>query len=79
MQSSQPDAGLRPDLVARDRPPVQPPAPPGAGGGAHRPSRTSLPMALLAAGVPLSLLIDLMSPNGPDSRLIAASEQAAGS
>jgi hypothetical protein len=32
------------------------------------------PMRLLAAGVPLSLLLDLASPTGPDSTLIAATE-----
>jgi hypothetical protein len=32
-------------------------------------------MRLLAAGVPLSLLLDLASPNGPDSERIAATEQ----
>jgi hypothetical protein len=31
-------------------------------------------MKLLAAGVPLSLLIDLASPFGPESERIAASE-----
>ena len=30
-------------------------------------SPLSLPMRLLGAGVPLSLLIDLVAPNGPDS------------
>ncbi|HET6816542.1 MAG TPA: hypothetical protein VFH66_04875 [Mycobacteriales bacterium] len=33
------------------------------------------PMRLLAAGVPLSLLLDLASPTGPDSEDIAAMEQ----
>jgi hypothetical protein len=33
------------------------------------------PMRLLAAGVPLSLLLDLASPTGPDSHGIAAMEQ----
>ena len=33
------------------------------------------PMRLLAAGVPLSLLLDLASPTGPDSERIAAMEQ----
>jgi hypothetical protein len=32
-------------------------------------------MQLLAAGVPLSLLIDLCSPDGPDSRGIIAHER----
>jgi hypothetical protein len=35
------------------------------------------PMRLLAAGVPLSLLLDLASPMGPDSQLIAAQETTA--
>jgi len=34
------------------------------------------PMRLLAAGVPLSLLLDLASPEGPDSERIAASERS---
>ena len=34
-------------------------------------------MRLLAAGVPLSLLLDLASPFGPDSERIAALERAA--
>jgi hypothetical protein len=33
-------------------------------------------MRLLAAGVPLTLLVDLASPSGPDSERIAASEQS---
>ena len=33
------------------------------------------PMRLLAAGVPLSLLVDLASPTGPDSDHIAARER----
>jgi hypothetical protein len=33
-------------------------------------------MRLLAAGVPLSLLLDLMCPFGPDSERIAAVERA---
>jgi len=32
-------------------------------------------MRLLAAGIPLSLLIDLTAPDGPDSTGIIASEQ----
>ena len=32
-------------------------------------------MRLLAAGVPLRLLLDLAAPNGPDSEVIAASEE----
>jgi hypothetical protein len=32
-------------------------------------------MRLLANGVPLSLLLDLVSPNGPDSAFIAQSER----
>jgi hypothetical protein len=35
----------------------------------------SHPMRLLAAGVPLSLLLDLASPAGPDSQWLAAMEQ----
>jgi hypothetical protein len=34
------------------------------------------PMRLLAAGVPLSLLLDLASPLGPDSEYIAAAERS---
>jgi hypothetical protein len=34
-------------------------------------------MRLLAAGVPLSLLIDLVSPEGPDSERIAEAERTA--
>jgi hypothetical protein len=41
----------------------------------HRPDETGHPMRLLAAGVPLSLLLDLASPTGPDSFGIAAMEQ----
>lgn len=37
----------------------------------------SLAMRLLGAGVPLSLLLDLASPDGPDSERIAAAERAA--
>jgi hypothetical protein len=33
-------------------------------------------MRLLAAGIPLSLLIDLVSPFGPDSRGIIAHERS---
>jgi hypothetical protein len=33
-------------------------------------------MRLLAHGVPLSLLLDLVSPSGPDSAFIAQSERA---
>jgi hypothetical protein len=33
------------------------------------------PMRLLAAGVPLSLLLDLASPTGPDSQWLALMEQ----
>jgi hypothetical protein len=33
-------------------------------------------LRLLAAGIPLSLLLDLMSPFGPDSERIAAFERA---
>ncbi|HTW21236.1 MAG TPA: hypothetical protein VME70_13610 [Mycobacteriales bacterium] len=36
---------------------------------------SNVAMRLLAAGVPLSLLIDLTSPDGPDSRFIHATEQ----
>jgi hypothetical protein len=36
--------------------------------------RASLPMRLLAAGVPLSLLVDLTTPGGPDSAAIIAWE-----
>ena len=32
-------------------------------------------MQLLADGVPLRLLLDLAAPNGPDSEVIAASEE----
>jgi len=38
-------------------------------------SRQNVAMRLLAAGIPLSLLIDLTSPNGPDSTGIIASER----
>jgi hypothetical protein len=42
----------------------------------HRPDDSRHhPMRLLAAGVPLSLLLDLASPTGPDSVGIAATEQ----
>jgi hypothetical protein len=34
-------------------------------------------MRLLAAGVPLSLLLDLANPTGPDSETIAAAERPA--
>jgi hypothetical protein len=40
----------------------------------HDPVETA--MRLLAHGVPLSLLLDLVSPNGPDSVFIAQSERA---
>jgi hypothetical protein len=33
-------------------------------------------MAALAAGVPLTLLLDLADPSGPDSRTIVATEVA---
>jgi hypothetical protein len=33
-------------------------------------------MRLLAAGIPLSLLLDLASPHGPDSRGIIAHERS---
>lgn len=36
-----------------------------------------LAMALLAAGIPLSLLVDLLEPNGPDSRQISVRERLA--
>ncbi len=38
-------------------------------------SRQNVAMRLLAAGIPLSLLIDLTAPDGPDSTGIIASEQ----
>ena len=42
----------------------------------HRPDEIGHhPMRLLAAGVPLSLLLDLASPTGPDSQWLAAMEQ----
>jgi len=41
----------------------------------HRLDEASHPMRLLEAGVPLSLLLDLASPTGPDSRWIASTEQ----
>jgi hypothetical protein len=44
-------------------------------GGAD--ARTRLAMKLLAAGVPLSLLIDLACPLGPDSERIAEAERTA--
>lgn len=31
---------------------------------------------LLAAGIPLSLLVDLVAANGPDSRAICAAERS---
>jgi len=34
------------------------------------------PMRLLAAVVPLTLLVDLVCPSGPDSERIAASERS---
>ena len=40
------------------------------------PHDNSVAMRLLAAGVPLRLLLDLAAPNGPDSELIAATERA---
>ncbi|HET7312667.1 MAG TPA: hypothetical protein VFJ17_15225 [Mycobacteriales bacterium] len=42
---------------------------------ARRLDESGHPMRLLAAGVPLSLLLDLASPTGPDSEGIAATEQ----
>jgi hypothetical protein len=42
----------------------------------RRPDRADHPMRLLAAGVPLSLLLDLASPTGPDSERIAATERS---
>ena len=36
-----------------------------------------LAMRLMAAGVPLRLLLDLAAPNGPDSEFIADTERAA--
>jgi hypothetical protein len=36
------------------------------------------PLRLLAAGVPLTLILDLFSPSGPDSEHIAAVERGAG-
>jgi hypothetical protein len=43
-----------------------------------RPAEQPVPIAmrLLAAGVPLSLLLDLACPSGPDSERIAATERA---
>jgi hypothetical protein len=35
----------------------------------------TLAMVLLAAGIPLSLLVDLIEPNGPDSALISTRER----
>jgi hypothetical protein len=43
---------------------------------ARRPDDAGHPMRLLAAGVPLTLLVDLASPGGPDSERIAASERS---
>ena len=43
-------------------------------GGTHEP--VDSPMRLLANGIPLTLLLDLMSPHGPDSVRIAESERA---
>lgn len=40
--------------------------------------QTTVAMRLLAAGVPLSLLVDLLSPSGPDSEVIAATERMTG-
>jgi hypothetical protein len=42
----------------------------------RRPEGSDHPMRLLAAGVPLSLLLDLASPRGPDSERIAAIERS---
>lgn len=76
MESSQPDATLSHDPAhvaaasGEQRSPALP-SPVATDVAARR----SLPMALLAAGVPLSLLIDLVPPNGPDSAGIAAAEQ----
>jgi hypothetical protein len=41
-------------------------------------SDLAAPMRLLAAGIPLSLLLDLVSPFGPDSERIAATEKPPG-
>lgn len=42
----------------------------------HRtPDDPPVAMRLLAAGVPLSLLLDLAAPSGPDSERIAAAER----
>jgi hypothetical protein len=38
------------------------------------PADTGHPMRLLAAGIPLTLLVDLACPSGPDSECIAANE-----
>lgn len=35
----------------------------------------SLPMRLLAAGIPVTLLWDLVDPQGPDSRWLVSSER----
>jgi len=43
-------------------------------GGTHEP--VDSPMRLLANGIPLTLLLDLLSPHGPDSVRIAESERA---
>lgn len=40
------------------------------------PARGPSPLALLAAGVPLTLLLDLADPAGPDSQGILATERA---
>jgi hypothetical protein len=42
----------------------------------HGEDEAPSPMRLLAAGVPLSLLMDLACPHGPDSEGIAATERA---
>lgn len=38
------------------------------------PARGSAPLALLAAGVPITLLLDLADPAGPDSRAVLREE-----
>jgi hypothetical protein len=40
----------------------------------RRPEDARHPMRLLAAGIPLTLLVDLVCLSGPDSESIAASE-----
>lgn len=42
---------------------------------AAAPDYPEWPMRLLAAGVPLSLLLDLAAPNGPDSAGISRTER----